>query len=339
MTILELLQSNLLSPVVLCFLLGVLAAVVKSDLELPDAFVTALSIYLLLAIGLKGGVELSKASMAELIGPVLATLLAGMAVPIWSYAIVRWLGRFDVENAAAMAAHYGSCSVVTFITAVAYLQSQKVPVEGFLPALVAILEVPAIVVALLIARLGQRRRAARAIAENRDAEELVRPAGTLGQAIHEVLAGRSVLLLIGGLLIGYAAGERQFDPVRLLFADAFRGILCLFLLELGIKAASHFRDLRRVGPFLVVFALAMPVFNGAVGVMLGDACGLSLGGATAFGVLVASASYIAAPAAVRIALPRASPAYYLTASLAITFPFNLALGIPLYYLIAQRVCG
>jgi hypothetical protein len=339
MSILELLQANLLSPVVLCFVLGVLAALVKSDLELPDAFVTALSIYLLLAIGLKGGVELSKASMGQLIGPVLATLLAGVAVPVWTYAIVRWLGRFDVDNAAAMAAHYGSCSVVTFITAVAYLQSQKQPVEGFLPALVAILEVPAIVVALLIARVGAQRIAAKARANGDTEDEGARPAGTLGQAIHEVLAGRSVLLLIGGLLIGYAAGEKQFEPVKLLFADAFRGILCLFLLELGIKAAGHFRDLKRVGVFLPIFAIAMPVFNGFVGVVLGEACGLSVGGATAFGVLVASSSYIAAPAAVRIALPRASPAYYLTASLAITFPFNLALGIPLYYTIAQRICG
>lgn len=319
MTALELLQANLLSPVVLCFVLGAIAALLKSDLELPDAFVTALSIYLLLAIGLKGGVELRQAPLAGLVKPIIATLAIGCAIPVWSYLILKTLGRFSVADSAAIAAHFGSCSVVTFIAAVSFLQSAKVESEGFLPALVAIMEVPAIVVALLIA--GSR----------------MKTHGGWGQIVHEVFAGRSVLLLVGGLAIGYIAGPSGFAPVKLLFVDAFRGILCLFLLELGVKAASRFHELKRVGPFLLIFSIVMPLVHGLLGVWLGQLCGLSIGGATVLGTLAASASYIAAPAAVKIALPEANPAYYLTSSLAIAFPFNLAIGIPIYFRMADAL--
>jgi len=321
MTTLELLQSNLLSPVVLCFVLGVVASMLKSDLELPDAFVTALSIYLLLAIGLKGGVELRQASLGALVKPILVTLALGCAIPVWSYAVLRWPGKFAVADAAAVAAHFGSCSVVTFIAATTFLQTAGRPVEGFMPALVAIMEVPAIVVALMIARTRMQTQ------------------GSWGKILHEVFAGRSVLLLVGGLAIGYAAGPAGFAPVKLLFVDAFRGVLCLFLLELGIKAASRMGDLKRTGLFLVVFSIVMPLLHGGLGVWLGLLCGMSVGGATVLGTLAASASYIAAPAAVRIALPEANPAYYLTASLAVAFPFNLAVGIPLYYRFAELLAG
>jgi hypothetical protein len=323
MSIVDLISSNLLSPVVLCFALGLIATLVKSDLELPDAFITALSIYLLLAIGLKGGVALSETKEpAKLIAPVIGTLALGIAIPCWCYALLKYVGKFNVADSAAIAAHYGSCSVVTFITAMQFLKNTPYPADGYLPALVAILEVPAIVVALLIARLGNRTTG-----------------GGWGEILHETLAGRSVLLLVGGLVIGYVGGQKQFDKVQVFYADAFLGILCLFMLELGIKCGSRFGDLKRVGPFLLAFGILMPIVNGTIGILVGQACGLSVGGATALGVLAASASYIAAPAAVRIALPQANPAYYLTASLAITFPFNLALGIPLFYAIAKRFFG
>jgi len=318
----ELLSANLLSPVVLCFALGVIATLLKSDLELPDAFITALSIYLLLAIGLKGGVALSNTPLKVLITPIVGTLALGIAIPCWSYAVMRYLGKFEVADSAAVAAHYGSCSVVTFITAIQFLQETPHPAEGFMPALVAILEVPAIIVALLIARLYSRTKGS-----------------SLGVVLYETVAGRSVLLLIGGMIIGYLGGQRQFDKVSVFFFDAFLGILCLFMLELGIKAASRLKDLRQVGLFLIAFGILMPIFNGVLGVWLGELCGLSVGGATALGVLAASASYIAAPAAVRIALPEANPTYYLTSSLAITFPFNLAFGIPLFYWVARKLFG
>jgi hypothetical protein len=225
-----------------------------------------------------------------------------------------------VVNAAALAAHYGSVSAVTFIAATAFMQAARQPVEGFLPTLVAILEVPAIVIALLIARrnLG---------------------GGSLGEAVREILAGKSILLLVGGSLIGYLSGPDGLKQVAPVFVDPFRGVLVLFLLELGMVAAKRLRDLRKVGVFLIGFGIVMPLVHGALGVWLGSLAGMSVGGAMVLGTMAASASYIAAPAAVRIALPQANPSYYLTASLGITFPFNLTLGIPLYFALSRWLHG
>jgi hypothetical protein len=323
---LDLVQVNLLSPIVLAFALGVVARLVRSDLHIPDQLYSALSIYLLLAIGLKGGAELSKTSLAEFWAPALVTLAIGTGIPCWCYAVLRSLGRFGVADAAALAAHYGSVSAVTFSASITFLDGLQVPHEGFMPTLVAFLEVPAIVVALLIART--RPAAAGGPAAD------VPGAGSWGEVLHELLAGKSILLLVGGLVIGYLSGEGGLEQVAPLFVDPFKGALVLFLLELGMVAAGRLRDLRTAGLFLVAFGVLMPIFNGAIGVALGTLAGLSLGGSFILGVLAASASYIAAPAAVRIALPQANPGYYLTASLAITFPFNLAIGMPIYYAIA-----
>ena len=317
---LELVRFNLLSPIVLAFVLGIVATLVRSDLRFPEELYTALSIYLLLAIGLKGGVALSETPLAEFAGPALITLALGVAVPLWSYVILRRLGRFGVADAAALAAHYGSVSAVTFIASLAFVQAVGAPAEGFMPTLVALLEVPAIIIALLLARTqGGGGR------------------GGWGEVLHEVLAGRSILLLLGGLIIGALAGKQGLKPVTPFFVDLFQGALTLFLLDMGMVAARRFGDLRRVGAFLLGFGVIMPVLHGALGVWLGSLVGLSLGGSTVLGVLAASASYIAAPAAVRIALPEANPSYYLTAALAITFPFNLTIGIPLYYALAGLI--
>jgi hypothetical protein len=311
--ILELVRLNLLSPMVLAFVLGIIATLVRSDLRFPEELYTGLSIYLLFAIGLKGGAELSETALAEFWAPALATLGLGVTIPVAAYFILRRFGRLEVADAAAIAAHYGSVSAVTFAAVQTFLQALDVPYEGFMPTLVALLEVPAIIVALLIARvaLGQ--------------------GGGWGEVLRELLVGKSILLLLGGLTIGALAGKPGLAQVAPLFVDPFRGALTLFLLEMGMVAARRFRDLRRVGGFLIGFGVLMPVVNGALGIWLGSLAGLSEGGAVVLGTLAASASYIAAPAAVRIALPQANPSYYLTASLAITFPFNLALGIPLYY--------
>lgn len=319
MSAVELARINLLSPVVLAFVLGICATLLRSDLRIPDQLYTALSIYLLLAIGLKGGAELSKTSLSEFWAPALVTLLLGIAIPCWSFAILYWLGRFDTANAAALAAHYGSVSAVTFSASLTFLQGAQVPYEGFMPTLVAILEVPAIVVALLIARWHM--------------------GGTTswGEVFHELLTGRSILLLVGGLVIGFLAGEPGLEQVASLFVDPFKGALTFFLLEMGMIAAGRFRDLKAVGPFLLGFGIVMPILHATLAIWIGGLVGLSPGGSFVLGVLAASASYIAAPAAVRIALPQANPGYYLTASLAITFPFNLAIGLPLYYAIAQML--
>ncbi|MCS7058202.1 MAG: sodium-dependent bicarbonate transport family permease [Meiothermus sp.] len=320
METLELLRANLLSPAVLAFALGIVATLVRSDLRIPEALYTSLSIYLLLAIGLKGGAALAATPWSELWKPALATLALGVFTPLLSYAVLRRLGRMDVVNAAALAAHYGSVSAVTFIAANSLMQSVQQPVEGYLPTLVAILEVPAIVIALLIARRNLK-------------------GGPMGEAVREILTGRSVLLLVGGSLIGFLSGPEGLKKVAAAFVDPFQGVLVLFLLELGMVAAKRLRDLRSTGAFLIGFGLGMPVVQGALGVWLGSLAGMSVGGATVLGAMAASASYIAAPAAVRIALPQANPSYYLTASLGITFPFNLTLGIPLYFALSRSLHG
>ncbi|GMU40822.1 MAG: hypothetical protein AMXMBFR23_16880 [Chloroflexota bacterium] len=248
------------------------------------------------------------------------TLLIGILIPLWVYPAVRTLGRMDTPNAAALAAHYGSTSVVTFTAAITFLDTVGEPYEGFVPTLVAIMEVPAIVIALVIARIAMSGGH-----------------GRLSEALHEVLVGRSIILLAGGLLIGFVAGAERLLPVRPFFVDPFQGVLTLFLLEMGVQTARRFADLRTAGPFLLLFATLAPVVNGTAGVVLGGLAGLSAGGAMVLGVLAASASYIAAPAAVRIALPEANPSIYLTGALAVTFPFNLTVGIPLYYEIATRL--
>lgn len=317
MEILDLVRLNLLSPMVLAFVLGIAATLARSDLKFPEELYTGLSIYLLLAIGLKGGAELSETPLGSFWAPAMVALVIGCTIPVVAYLVLRRLGRFEVADAAALAAHYGSVSAVTFAAVQTFLDALGIPYEGFMPTLVAILEVPAIIIALLIARvaLGQ--------------------SGHWGEVLRELLAGKSILLLLGGLAIGALAGKAGLAQVAPLFVDPFKGALTLFLLEMGMVAARRFRDLRKVGGFLIGFGVAMPIASGALGIWLGGLAGLSPGGAVVLGTLAASASYIAAPAAVRIALPQANPSFYLTAALAITFPFNLSIGIPLYYGLSQ----
>ena len=315
MSSLEALQANLLSPMVLAFALGIVATLVRSNLKLPDGLYDTLAIYLLLAIGLKGGVALAEHGLGPVLVPAIAALALGVATPVWCFHILTRVGGFAAVDAGAIAAHYGSVSAVTFITSLAFLEKLGVPSEGFLPALVALLEVPGIVVALYLAQAGRGH--------------------AWGGVVRELLTGKSVVLLVGGIAIGWLSGPSGMAQVAPLFEGLFKGALTLFLLDMGLLTARRFRDLRQAGPFLVVFGVVMPVLHGLIGVLLGTWTGLSQGGATVFGVLAASASYIAAPAAVRIALPQANPSLYLTASLVITFPFNLVVGIPLLHAFAR----
>lgn len=320
---LELLRLNLLSPMVLAFALGMVATLLRSDLRLPDALYSSLSIYLLLSIGLKGGAALAATPFSAIVAPALATLVAGAVIPLTTFPIARYLGGWSVPDAAALAAHYGSVSVVTFVAAQAFLDRAAVPYEGFFPALVAMLEIPAILVALLLVRAARRGEAG----------------VPLSETLREVFAGRSIVLLLGGLLIGAAAGEAGMARVEAFFVTPFEGALTLFLLEMGLVTARRFDELRKAGRFLVLYGTLAPLVHGTLGVAVGLWVGLSPGGATIFGTLLASASYIAATAAVRLALPEANPGKYLTASLAVTFPFNLVFGIPTYAFLAQRWGG
>lgn len=312
----DLLLQNLISPVVLAFLLGILARAVKSDLEIPSSVYQGLSIYLLFAIGLKGGVSLSETPPAELVGPVLLTLALGALTPLIAFFVLTRFSKLGRIDAAATAAHYGSVSAVTFVAALEAVKLAGMPANGYLPALVAVLEVPGIIVGLLLARKKQ--------------------AGGIKSALHEIITGKSIFLMLGGLAIGAACGAEKIEGVRPFFIDPFKGVLCLFLLELGIVAAGRFKDLKSAGWKLILAGCFLPVLHGTVATIAAGWVGMSPGGCAVFGAMVGSASYIAAPAAVRIALPEASPGIYLTLALGVTFPFNLAIGIPLFLKIAQH---
>ena len=313
--------GNLFSPPVLAFALGLIAVSIKSDLRLPEAFYQAISIYLLLCIGIKGGVALRGAEFAEIWLPLVVSLALGLIIPVAAFAIAGLFTKLDTVNKGALAAHYGSTSLVTFTAALVFMETSGQFVEGFLVTLLAVLEVPGIIVGLMLAARGRDR------------------AINWGESLREVLSGRSIVLLVGGLALGAITGATGFSAIEPLFGGLFTGVLTLFLLELGIVAGRRLGDVRQSGAGVVVFALVFPVLAGATGVVAGLLAGLSLGGATLLGVLSASASYIAAPTAVRLAIPEASPGIYLTASLGVTFPFNLLIGIPLYYWFAGVLEG
>ena len=302
-----------MDPVVLFFLLGVIARLLKSDLRLPEAMYEGLSIYLLLAIGLKGGVELAKHPIGPLLPQVGGVLLLGMALPLLAYPVLRHVGGFGRPDAASIAAHYGSVSMVTFAVALAFLVDRGIPHEEYMPLFVVVLEVPGLMIGILIAKLGA--------------------GGGLrwGALAHEVFLGRSILLLGGGLAIGWISGPEALAPQAKLFFDLFKAVLALFMLEMGLVAASRIRDLRRAGLFLLAFGTIVPCVFAVIGITTGALIGLSPGGAMLLGTLAASASYIAAPAAMRIAVPEANPSLSLAASLGVTFPFNVVVGIPLYH--------
>jgi uncharacterized protein len=321
MEILQSLSASLLSPMVLAFVLGLFATLVKSDLKFPDELYTALTIYLLFAIGLKGGMKLDGMSLGEVGGPLLAAVALSAIIPIWCFFLLKKVVLLNATNAGAIAAHYGSVSAVTFSAVLAFLEIKKVPVEGYVPALLAVMEAPAIIVAIFLAM--------------RSGKEPTAQPGNMKKLLHDLLTGKGILLLLGGLVIGLLCGKKGFEQVAPLFDAPFKGVLTLFLLEVGLVTGRRLHDLKSAGWRLVAFALIMPVIHGMIGAVAGKYCGLSIGGATVLATLAASASYIAAPAAVRIALPQASPALYLTSSLALTFPFNIVLGIPLYHAFSQ----
>jgi hypothetical protein len=322
MNFVDAVTANLLTPAVLFFVMGVIAALVKTDLKFPEALYITLTVYLLTAIGFKGGVSLSQAGLAEVWLPIIVTILLGACIPLWCYPVLRLLGKLGSADAAAVSATYGSVSAVTFIVATNYLTQIQIPYENYTAAFMAVMESPAIIAGILMGKLFSR-----------DTSGEVE--SSLKSVMHEALLGRSIFLLLGSLIVGALCGQAGMAKVEGFFVTPFQGILALFLLEMGFITGRRMAELRNVGLFLLAFGITMPFLHGLAGVFIGKVSGLSLGGATLFGVLAASASYIAAPAALRMSLPQANPALYLTPSLAVTFPFNVTIGIPLYFSFAR----
>lgn len=320
----------MIDVVVLFFLLGIFARLVGSDLRLPEALYETLSIYLLLAIGLKGGLELSRQPLAALAPEVAACIVLGFSIPLALYPLLRAL-KLPAVDAAAVGAHYGSVSVVTFAVASAAIARAGLPAESHAALWVAVMEAPGLVAGILLARRAQRRDdAAKADA-----------GGAAGQGwgalAHEVLFGKSVLLLLGGLAIGAVAGDAGVAPIAAVFLDPFKGVLALFLLELGLVAGGRLAEVRRFGAVVLIVGIGVPPVLALAGAATGWLLGLSVGGIALLATLAASASYIAAPTAMRIAVPQANAALSITAALGVTFPFNIVIGIPLYIALAQAI--
>jgi uncharacterized protein len=321
--ILSLAGANLISPIILSFALGLLAALARSDLTIPEAVAKGMSIYLLFAIGFKGGVAVSAHGIDQtLVLALLAGLVLSFALPLLAFALLRVMTGLSAVDAAAVAAHYGSISIVTFVAATSVLEGRMISPEGYMVAVAAVMEAPAILSALwLVARSGGDARMEPGL-------------------IRELLLNGSIVLLVGAFSIGAITGEKGFAEISAFIDAPFKGVLCLFLLDMGLIAGRGLRQSRGVlGLGAVGFAIAMPLVSAMIGLGVGALIGLSLGGVVLMMVLCASASYIAVPAAMRVALPEANPAVYLTLSLGVTFPFNLTLGIPLYLAIAQAVTG
>lgn len=312
----SLIISNFLNPPVLFFFLGMLAVLVKSDLDIPAPIPKLFSLYLLLSIGFKGGVELARSGIGQ---AVIVTLLAAIAmsilVPIYTFFILR--SRLDPYNSAAIAATYGSISAVTFITAGSFLDQLQIPYDGYMVAALALMESPAIIIGLILVNVFTDRSS--------DSESI-----QWGEVLREAFFNGSVFLLVGSVAIGFLTGEHGWQTLKPFTQDMFYGVLTFFLLDMGLVAAKRIKELQKSGAFLVSFGVLIPLLNATIGIFLAKAIALSSGDALLFSVLCASASYIAVPAAMRLTVPEANPSFYISAALAVTFPFNILIGIPLY---------
>lgn len=313
--------ETLLSPAILFFALGALAAAVRSDLAVPEPLAKSLSLYLMAAIGLKGGVQVAQAGFTpQLLQVSLAGMALSFALPVIAFALLRGVARLDRLNAGAVAAHYGSVSIVTFVTASDALTRGGLAPAGYMVAVMALMETPAIITGLVLAR-GQGALSG----------------GGRGKLLREVLLNGSVVLLLGAFLIGLALGKQRFEPIAPVFVVGFTGLLCLFLLDMGLIAMRRLRESKALSWRMVALGIAVPLINGTIGLGVAFALGLDPGTGAALAMLAASASYIAVPAAIRMALPDADPGIYLPMSLAVSFPFNILVGIPLVIQLAPQV--
>ena len=343
MDILQLIQANLLTPIILFFLFGIIAARIKSDLKIPEAISEFLPIYLLAAIGLHGGIEMRNTGFENMLIPMLVAIGLSLLFTLNHYQILRRLGKFNLFDSYALASTYGAVGAVTFSVGLSFLKNQGVSSEGYLAAILAILEPVSFILAIFLTNMAVSKqiRAKKQSFSNDDTSDIdmgIQESKTkLSQVLHESITGKAIVILLGGIIIGYIIGEEGFSSIRIVFDEMFVGAIVIFMIEMGIIAGQRLDDIRKVGVFLIAFAIVMPTFNGIVGVLVATAMGLSLGGAVMFGLLLASASFIAAPAVLRHAIPEAKPSLYITSALGITFPYNIIVLLPIMFTVSSVV--
>ncbi len=344
MAILELIQSNLLTPIVLFFIFGIIAARIKSDLKIPEAISEFLPIYLLAAIGLHGGIEMRNTGFETMLVPMLVAIGLSLLFTLNHYQILRHLGKFNLFDSYALASTYGAVGAVTFSVGLSFLKNQGVTSEGYIAAILAVLEPVAFILAIFLTNMAvskQIRTKKESVGDIKIESELEMGISAtktnIKQVLHESITGKAIVILLGSIVIGYLIGEEGFSSISIVFDDLFTGAIVIFLIEMGIIAGQRLDDIKKVGIFLIGFSILMPTFNGIIGVLVATALGLSLGGSVMFGLLLASASFIAAPAVLRHAIPQAKPGLYITSALGITFPYNIIVLLPIMFILSSII--
>jgi len=336
MDILQLIQANLLTPIILFFLFGIIAARIKSDLKIPEAISEFLPIYLLAAIGLHGGIEMRNTGFENMLIPMFVAIGLSLLFTLNHYQILKRLGKFNLFDSYALASTYGAVGAVHFSVGLSFLKNQGVSSEGYIAAILAVLEPLAFILAIFMTNMAvskQIKAKKKSFADDGSEIDvgLQQTKTKLTKVLHESITGKAIVILLGSIVIGYIIGEEGFEPIKIVFDDMFTGAIVIFMVEMGIIAGQRLDDIKKVGVFLTAFAIIIPVFNGTIGVLVSTAIGLSVGGAVMFGLLMASASFIAAPAVLRHAIPQAKPSLYITSALGITFPFNIIVTLPLLF--------
>ena len=346
MDVLGLIQANILTPIVLFFIFGIIAARIKSDLKIPDAISEFLPIYLLAAIGLHGGIEMQKTGFETMLIPMLTAIGLSLLFTLNHYQILRRLGKFNIFDSYALASTYGAVGAVTFSVGLSFLKNQGLESEGYLAAILAILEPVSFILAIFLTNLAVSKQQkikkqifSQDIDDSSESDMIKIESGKtkMIQVLQDSLTGKAIVILLGSIVIGYVIGEEGFSSIKIVFEDLFVGAIVIFLIEMGIIAGKRLDDIKEVGVFLLVFSLVIPTFNGVIGVLVATLLGLSVGGGVMFGLLLASASFIAAPAVLRHAIPQAKPSLYITSALGITFPYNIIVLLPIMLVVSTTV--
>lgn len=346
MDVLGLIQANILTPIVLFFIFGIIAARIKSDLKIPDAISEFLPIYLLAAIGLHGGIEMQKTGFETMLIPMLTAIGLSLLFTLNHYQILRRLGKFNIFDSYALASTYGAVGAVTFSVGLSFLKNQGLESEGYLAAILAILEPVSFILAIFLTNLAvskqqkiKKQTFSQDMDDSSESDMIKIESGKtkMIQVLQDSLTGKAIVILLGSIVIGYVIGEEGFSSIKIVFEDLFVGAIVIFLIEMGIIAGKRLDDIKEVGVFLLVFSLVIPTFNGVIGVLVATLLGLSVGGGVMFGLLLASASFIAAPAVLRHAIPQAKPSLYITSALGITFPYNIIVLLPIMLVVSTTV--